>query len=147
MKSAMERFAAFLEQRGRRLTRRRRLVAEVFFRAGSHLSVEELAVLAKERDRGVGTATVYRTLNLLKEAGLASGLTGGTAPRYEPPSTQGHHDHAICRACGRIEEFRDSRIEALQARVAERLGFAVTDHRLEIYGLCASCRRRGTAAR
>lgn len=147
MQSPMERFARFLEGRGRRLTGRRRLVADAFFRAGGHLSAEELARLAKEHDAGVGTATVYRTLNLLKEAGLASGLSGGPAPRYEPPSSRGHHDHAICRACGRIEEFADPRIEELQARVAERLGFAVADHRLEIYGLCAACRRPGRAAR
>ena len=66
---------------------------------------------------------------------LVSGLA-----RYEPPSSRGHHDHLICRGCGRIVEFENDQIESLQEKVARRHGFIVTDHRMELYGVCGGCR-------
>ena len=141
----MQRFAGFLEGRNLRLTEQRRLIAEVFFRSGGHPSAEEITREVKAANAAVGFATVYRTLKLLTESGLARGMSIGDGfARYEPPSRQGHHDHLICRACGRIVEFENDRIESLQEKVAQQHGFTVTDHKLELYGLCGTCRTGGS---
>lgn len=140
----MRKFEAFLAARGLRLTEQRRLIARTFFASQGHPSAEEIHHRVKKADAGVGSATVYRTMKLLKDAGLAKGMSiGDSFARYEPPSGSGHHDHLICRSCGRIVEFANDQIEALQARVAGKYGFAVTDHRLELYGVCGSCREGG----
>ena len=142
--SPMQRFAEFLSARDLRLTEQRRLIAEVFFRAGGHPSAEEITREVKAANAAIGFATVYRTIKLLTEAGLARGMSiGDRCSRYEPPSQRGHHDHLICRACGRIVEFENDRIESLQEKVAYQHGFTVTDHKLELYGLCGACRTGG----
>ena len=139
----LERFAAFLEERGSRLTPQRRRVVDTFLHSEGHLSAEEIYLSVKASDPRLGPATVYRTLKLLREAGLAHGMNAGDGlARYEPPSAKGHHDHLICRGCGRIVEFENDQIEALQRRVAEQHGFVVTDHRMELYGICGACRGR-----
>lgn len=138
---ATERFASFLAERGLRLTGQRRVIAERFFRSEGHHSADELSRSVREAHPGIGPATVYRTLKLLREAGLATAMnTGDGLARYESPFRRAHHDHLVCRNCGRIVEFENDQIEALQQRVAERHGFIVTDHRLELFGVCGSCR-------
>ncbi len=141
----MHRFSEFLAGRQLRLTEQRRLIAEVFFRAGGHPSAEEITREVKAANAAIGFATVYRTLKLLTEASLAKGMSIGDGfSRYEPPSRRGHHDHLICRACGRIVEFENDQIESLQDKVARQHGFTVTDHKLELYGLCGACRAGGS---
>jgi Fur family ferric uptake transcriptional regulator len=140
----MQRFAEFLAGRDLRLTEQRRLIAEVFFRAVGHPSAEEITREVKSANAGIGFATVYRTLKLLTEAGLAKGMSIGDGfARYETPSQRGHHDHLICRGCGRIVEFENDQIESLQEKVARQHGFTVTDHKMELYGLCGACRAGG----
>lgn len=133
---------AHLERRGLKHSRQRELVAEVFFEAGGHLPVEALIQRVRLADPRVSVATVYRTMKLLAECGLAvpRQFEGGQT-RYEPAVGRAHHDHLICTACGEIVEFANDRIEALQARVAARHGFEVDTHKLELYGRCARCRR------
>ena len=139
----MKRFNEFLAGRGLRLTEQRRIIADAFFREKGHHSADTIFGLVKKSHPGIGYATVYRTLKLLKEAGLATGMNLGDGfARYEPPSKRGHHDHLICRGCGRIVEFENDRIESLQERVARRHGFTVTDHKLELYGVCGACRKQ-----
>lgn len=140
---ATARFTDFLAERGLRLTAQRRVIADIFFRTEGHHSAEEIARAVREQHSGIGPATVYRTLKLLREAGLATGMnTGDGLARYESPFRRAHHDHLVCRHCGRIVEFENDQIEALQQRVAERHGFVVTDHRLELFGVCGACRGR-----
>lgn len=140
-KAAVSRFGDHLAGRGLRLTRQRRVVADAFLSVDGHLSADDLLERVRARERGIGPATVYRTLKLLREAGLARGMSAGDGlARYEPPGRGGHHDHLICRGCGRIVEFENDQIEALQERVAARHGFTVVDHRLELYGVCGACR-------
>ena len=138
---------AHLERRGLKHSRQRELVAEVFFGTGGHVAVEELIQRVRREDPRVSVATVYRTMKLLSECGLAvpRQFDGGQT-RYEPGAGRAHHDHLICTACGEIVEFANPRIEALQARVAESHGFEVQSHKLELYGRCASCRREPRAA-
>jgi len=144
----MRLFEEFLEGRGLRLTDQRRQIALVFFDSDGHHSAEDIYHRAQQQLSGIGTATVYRTMKLLNEAGLAMGLNLGDGfARYEPPSERGHHDHLICRRCGKIVEFANDQIEELQAKVAKRHGFVVTDHRLDLYGLCGGCRAEGQTVR
>ena len=138
---ALSRLAGFLSERGLRLTGQRRVIADIFFGSEGHHSAEEIYRLVREAHPGIGPATVYRTLKLLREAGMATGMnTGDGLARYESPVRRSHHDHLVCRRCGRIVEFENDRIEDLQRRVAEQHGFVVTDHRLELFGICGACR-------
>ena len=132
---------AYLAQRGLKHSRQRERIAQVFFGMGGHISVDELLVHARREDRRVSLATVYRTMKLLAESGLATAREFGDGQtRYEVAAGRARHDHLICTHCGEIVEFANDQIEALQAAVARRHGFEVERHRLELYGRCARCR-------
>ncbi len=139
-KQAAEQLSEYLSGQGLKSTRQRDVVLNAFVSAGRHLSAEELYLLVKKSNPGIGYATVYRTLKLLAEAGLADerrfedGFT-----RYEYNASDGHHDHLICTRCGRILEFENERIEQLQQDVARKNRFKVQSHKLELYGLCSDC--------
>jgi Fur family ferric uptake transcriptional regulator len=138
---AVEEWRRRLEDRGLRLSGSRGAVLEAFFRARGHVSLQEIQRLARRWRPRVGFATVFRTMKLLEEAGLAERheFQGG-ASRYETTVGRGHHDHLICQRCGVIIEFTSPEIEQLQEQVARELGFTIREHRHEIYGLCAGCR-------
>ena len=127
---------AYLADKGLRVTRQRHLIAEAFFSAGGHPNIDQVYEAARAQDPRIGQATVYRTLKLLVDCGLAhqSDFGDGTT-RYEPAHAE-HHDHLMCVDCGRIVEFRNDTIEHLQDEIALDHGFKVTDHRLVIYGAC-----------
>jgi Fur family ferric uptake transcriptional regulator len=109
-----------------------------------HVSAEELAERVRAVDRRVSVATVYRTLKLLGESGLATPRNFGAGQtRWESAVGKTHHDHLICTVCGTIVEFANDEIERLQALVARRHAFEVESHRLELYGRCGACRGRG----
>jgi len=141
--AARERLASWIASRGLKATRQRDLIVDTFFSQTGHLSVDELVEKAKQRDPSIGAATVYRTMKILADAGLASArhFEGGQT-RYEAALDRHHHDHLICTSCGNIVEFENERIEELQDRVAEEHGFTVMHHKLELYGLCAECKQR-----
>lgn len=140
---ATEKLSDFLAGQGLKSTKQRNRILDVFVSAGRHLSAEELVLLVKKTDAGIGYATVYRTMKLLAEAGLAherrfeDGVT-----RFEYNATEGHHDHLICTRCGRIIEFENEQIEDLQMRVAKKNKFQVHTHKLELYGLCEGCQAK-----
>ena len=134
--------SAEISRLGLKHSRQRDLVANVFFDMGGHVSVEQLVAAARRSDPRVSVATVYRTMKLLADCGLAFPRQfDGTQTRYEPAAGRPHHDHLICTRCGTIEEFAEERIETLQSRVAATHGFQVETHKLEIYGRCAACRQ------
>lgn len=134
---------AYITRHGLKTSRQRELIAEVFFQARGHLSIDELLERVRRLDAGVGQATVYRTMKLLTQCGLAASRHFGDGhTRYEPVDDhEEHHDHLICTSCGKIVEFHNDQIESLQTRIAEQHGFVVTHHKMELYGLCAECRR------
>ncbi len=136
-----------IAKQGLKYSRQRELIAEVFLDSGGHLKVAELVALVRKSDPRVSQATVYRTMKLLADCGLAEArLFWDRQTRYEAPDAKvGHHDHLICTACGRIVEFVNDRIEELQREIAREQGFAVHSHKLEMYGLCRECRRRGVS--
>lgn len=142
-----ERLKRYLADNGLRLTRQRRSIAEAFFECGGHPNIEQLYEQVRKTDPGIGQATVYRTLKLLVESGLANqSRFGGGVTRYEA-DTGDHHDHIICTRCGLIVEFFDAELEELQSRIADRLGFRINDHKLELYGTDPRCEAAGRCVR
>jgi Fur family ferric uptake transcriptional regulator len=134
------RIDAALRERGLHSTGPRRLIIDEFLAAHEHVSLEDMVVRVRGRDSSVGLATVYRTLRMLVECGIAEEHQfGDRMTRYELLSADAHHDHLICTECGKILEFQEPRIERLQDEVALRFGFHQRSHKLEIYGECAAC--------
>ena len=133
-----ERLHAYMEKKGLRSTAQRRLIIDAFFEGSSHMTIEDLLAEVRTREPSIGYATVYRTLKLLAECGVASERHFGDGQtRYEVADGEGHHDHLICAQCGLILEFENDEIEKLQEQMAERLGgFKIVRHKLELYGLC-----------
>ena len=140
--------AAFLTRlrlllRDRRLpvTRQRLAVAEELIAADDHPSVEDLERRLRARGVLVGTATVYRTLELLADTGLVREHDFGEAfRRYEPVGAP--HDHLVCRRCGGVAEFGNERLERMLRMTADEARFHYQEHRTAVFGLCANCRRR-----
>ncbi len=135
---AQRTLAAHIHANGGKHTRQRDEILRTFFEAGGHVSIDELLARVQTRMPGVGYATVYRTLKLFEEAGVAHArnFQDGQA-RWEPVVPDAHHDHLICLDCGTIFEFEEPEIEARQNDVAARHGLHVASHRHEIYGRCA----------
>jgi Fur family ferric uptake transcriptional regulator len=135
---------SYIIKKGFRSTSQRRLVTDVFFRSGGHLSIEDLLAKVRQQDPRVGYATVYRTLRLLAECELANVRHfGDGVTRYELADEGAHHhDHLICITCKKIIEFEDDAIELLQGRIADRHGFALKSHKHELYGVCPECQQR-----
>jgi Fur family ferric uptake transcriptional regulator len=130
----------YMNKHGLRSTEQRRLVTEMFFASSDHLSIEDLLEQVRLEEPKIGYATVYRTLKLLKDCGLAfERHFGDGVSRYEVAWADEHHDHMICVECDKISEFEDEAIEHLQHEVAARLGFKLVRHKLELYGVCAGC--------
>jgi Fur family ferric uptake transcriptional regulator len=137
----MQVFMEYLEQKKQKLTSHRELILDNFIGNEGHRSVDDLYRAVREQDPRIGYTTVYRTMKLLVECGLAReiDLADGIT-RYEHLYNHQHHDHMICMQCGSSIEFYNEEIEAIQDAASEQLGFKVTDHRLQIYGLCKQCR-------
>jgi Fe2+ or Zn2+ uptake regulation protein len=135
--------AARLREAGERVTRQRLAVADALTAAGRQLSAQELYRRIHRRDPSIGRATVFRTLEALVVAGVARRLEldghvyGYVACRPE------HHHHLACDRCGRVVDIDEAYIRPVAERVAANLGFRIDDARVDFYGLCESCSRRG----
>lgn len=109
--------------------------------ADRHMSAEDVYKALRDADEDVGLATVYRVLTQFEAAGLVQRhhFEGGSSV-FEMASDD-HHDHMVCTKCGKVEEFLDETIEAQQEKVAEKLGYEISDHSLYLYGLCPACQK------
>lgn len=124
-----------LEDKGLRVTGQRRIVAQVLQDSDDHPDVEQLYARALKLDAGISIATVYRTVKLFEESGLLDKLEFGDGrARYED-AERDHHDHLIDMNSGEVIEFVDAEIEALQEKIARKLGYELRGHRLELYGV------------
>ncbi|HZH34220.1 MAG TPA: transcriptional repressor [Pyrinomonadaceae bacterium] len=133
-------FLNYVQKYGLRRTAQRDLILEVFLRTEEHLSSEALYDLVKQEDPTVGQTTVYRTLKLLTEAGLAREVRfGDNRTHYEHHYNHEHHDHMICTECGKIIEFFSAELEAMQDEIAAKYNFTITQHSLRMLGLCEDC--------
>lgn len=122
-------------QKGLRMTDQRRVIARVLGEAHDHPDVDELYRRASAIDNRISIATVYRTVRLFEEAGILSRLDFGDGrSRYEEVPTE-HHDHLIDTKSGKVIEFHNDELEALQERIARELGYRLVDHRMELYGV------------
>jgi Fur family ferric uptake transcriptional regulator len=135
-KKLREQWEEFLRRNNLNTTQQREAIVDAFLRAKEHVSIDELLIRVRKKNPKVGYATVYRTLRLLVDSGLATARQfdeGQT--RYEPAGA--HHDHLICMKCGLIVEFENEEIEHLQEKIAQSLGgFRVLRHKHELYSLC-----------
>jgi Fur family ferric uptake transcriptional regulator len=131
--------ASYLEEHNLKSTKQREAILDVFLRASGHVTSDELYQQVRAAHPGIGYTTVYRTMKLLCDAGLAAerhfddGIT-----LFE--IAHEHHDHLVCTRCGKIIEFECGMIEDTQNQIANRYGFRVLRHRHELYGHCEDCR-------
>ena len=126
---------ALCAEKGLRITEQRRIIARVLSEAEDHPDVEALHARSSAIDPGISIATVYRTVRLFEEAGILDRHDFGDGrSRYEA-APEAHHDHLIDVETGKVLEFVDPELEALQKLIAERLGYRLVDHRMELYGV------------
>lgn len=135
-------FSEYLKRKGLRLTPQRLKILETFLNANDHISMEDLFLLVRSKDNTIGQVTVYRTLKLLCEAGIASAVNFKEGMvRYEPLGLH-HHDHLVCEKCGKKIEFVNDAIEELQEKVCKAQDFIPTTHHMVLYGICSDCRKK-----
>ena len=142
MTEEQEVFLKHIQKAGLKRTAQRDLILDVFLRTEEHLSSEDLYRLVQKEDASIGQTTVYRTLKLLSEAGLAREVRFGDGrTHYEHNYKHQHHDHMICMECGDVIEFYSAELEALQDAMAAKHRFEIKQHLLRILGICVNCRR------
>lgn len=138
-------FLEHIQRLGLRRTGQRELIMEIFLENEEHLTIEGLHRLVQKADPTVGHTTVYRTLRLLTEAGLAREVRFGDNKTYfEHHYNHAHHDHMICTVCGRVIEFVSDEIESLQDEMAAKFDFMPTHHSLRMWGVCSECQAAKT---
>ena len=137
-----EALTRYLEDHHLKHTKQREAILEAFLETTGHVTGEDLYQRIRGKHPNIGFTTVYRTMKLLCEAGLANErhFDGGVT-RYEIQHE--HHDHLVCTKCGKIIEFECSMIESAQDEIAQRYGFRLLRHRHELYGHCPECRAKG----
>lgn len=142
LEAKRQQLKGYLIRLGLRHTRQREVILEEFLKKHEHVTVEELWGRVRKVDSTIGYATVYRTLKLLTECGLAHKRDFGDAGARFEGTTEHHHDHMICVRCGRIIEFKNDEIERLQKKVCRQHSFRMTSHKMELYGCCKACQKR-----
>ena len=144
----LSQFRTYLRQHNLPVTQQRLAIAGAVFASDRHLSVEEVANDVAAQGENAGTATIYRTLDLLVKSGLVVERDFGEGfRRFEPARGIPHHEHLLCTVCGRVDEFRDERLERMTTIIAESHGYSRQRHRLVIYGVCADCQKSGGPGR
>ncbi|WP_297194043.1 Fur family transcriptional regulator [uncultured Campylobacter sp.] len=139
----LDKFKKILKEGGLKYTKQREIVLKILYNSDAHYTPEALyiEIKSKEPDLNVGIATVYRTLNLLEEAGMVTSISFGIAGKKFELATKPHHDHIICKNCGKIVEFENPVIERQQALVAKEHKFKLTGHLMQLYGVCSDCNK------
>lgn len=132
-------FYNYLSNKGLKSTSQREIIVDTFLRTKGHLPIEELLKRVRKRNINISYATVYRTLKLLIECGVAKERHFSNSPAVYERIVDEHHDHMICLECGKIIEFENEEIEALQEQVAKLHHFTIFRHKHEIYGRCNRC--------
>src|SRR6266699_1611121 len=144
--AAKERFLAFLDGKNLRMTAQRQAIIDTVFGTEEHFTAEQLLAWARERDKSVSRATVYRTLPLLTESGLVREMDFGKDHKFYDPNYADHpnHSHIICQDCERIVEFESEKIERLESEITQKLGFSIKAQRLHITGACEQMKKLGS---
>ena len=139
----LEDFKELLKKNNLKFTIQREVILETLYNSNEHLSPESLYKLIQEKypKLNTGIATIYRTLTLLEESEIVTSLSFGAQGKKYELGVKEHHDHMICTECGQIIEFVDDEIEKRQQAIAKELGFKMTDHSMQIYGICKKCQK------
>lgn len=137
----LEKFKTLLKSNTLKFTKQRELILKFLYENEGHFTPEDIYMLLKKEhpEINIGIATVYRTLTLLEESGIASSISFGAQGKKYELGLKNHHDHLICTSCGEIIEFFDETIEAQQEMIAKKFNFQMTDHSMKIVGLCEKC--------
>ncbi len=142
MKSYLEQFQKYVSDSGLKNTAQRARIVEIFMETTGHLSTEEIYDIVRSVDASVGQSTVYRTMKLLCDSGLAHEVhLGDGVVRYEPHQEE-HHDHLVCEKCGKTVEILSKKMEKMQEGIAKKHGFTPTTHTMCLYGICSECRKK-----
>ncbi|HBF13263.1 MAG TPA: transcriptional repressor [Deltaproteobacteria bacterium] len=140
-KQYIETLNQYLSTKGLKKTHQRDVICNIFFAPPHrHYRIEDILEKSRKEDSTISYATVYRTLMLLVEAGLATQRHFGKGQSLFESVASHHHDHLICTQCGVIIEFENDAIEKLQESVAKKHNFKLTNHKMELYGLCHKCK-------
>ena len=139
--NALEDLKIVLKNKGMKYTEQRAVILQILLNIDEHLNAEELNDIIKKEypAQNIGIATIYRTLNFLEEVDLISSISFGKDGKKYEGNNDEHHDHIICTSCGKIVEFFDEKIEKRQDDIALENGFEITNHTLQIFGICSDC--------
>ncbi len=137
-------FIVLLKKMELKFTKQREIILKTLYDNDGHFSPEELHNKIKKKypELKIGIATIYRTLSLLEDAGLADSISFGKDGKLYELGIKKHHDHLICTQCGKITEFVDETIEKRQEEIAKKHNFLMQDHTMKIVGLCQECQNK-----
>lgn len=140
MRKEQEILNGYLKNKGLKQTSQRNVILETFLAAGKHISADELHELIRKKNPRIGFSTVYRTLRLLAECGIAREVNFGDGrARFEKGFDRSQHGHLICTSCGKTEEFTIGTMQRNIKQITSQFGYKAEGHRFEIYGLCKKC--------
>lgn len=142
--SLLVKFKELLKLNSLKFTKQREIILKTLYNYDEHFTPESLYLLIKENQPklNVGIATIYRTLNLLEESQMVTSISFGSAGKKYELANKPHHDHLICKSCGKIVEFEDNNIEKRQQDIAKANGFKLTSHLMQLYGICKKCQEK-----
>lgn len=145
MKPAKTIFRQYLKSKGMLASKQREQILDIFLKTEKHPTINDLYDRLRKKNPQISLATIYRTMKVICDAGLARETDfGGSTRRFEHKYKHQHHDHLVCLKCGRIIEVISSEIEKLQKKLAKKHKFEATRHRMEIFGLCKNCKSKET---
>ncbi len=145
MKSAKNILRQYLKNNGLLHSKQREQILDIFLKTEKHTTINDLYDLVRKKNPKIGLATVYRSMKVICDAGLARETDfGDGTKRFEHKYKHQHHDHLVCLKCGRIIEVVSPGIEKLQERLAKKHKFSAVRYRMEIFGICSSCNRKKT---
>jgi len=143
MKSAKTIFSQYLRKNGMLYSKQREQILDIFLKTEKHPTINDLCYLVKKKDPKIGLATVYRTMRVICDAGLAREVDFGDGiGRFEHEYRHQHHHHLVCLKCGKIIEITSGKIEEIQRQLAKKHGFTIARNTMKIFGVCKACKRK-----
>ena len=143
MKSAETIFRQYLKEKGLLYSKQREQILKTFMKARSHLTIDDLYNAVRKKNPRIGLATVYRTMRVICDCGLAREVDfGDGVRRFEHKYQHQHHHHLVCIKCGRVIEVTSNQIESLQKKLAKQHNFAPIRDTMKIFGLCSKCKNK-----
>ena len=143
MKSEKSIFRQHLRNNGMLRSKQREQILDIFLKTEHHPTIDDLYNLVKKKDPKIGLATVYRTMEVIYDAGLASKVGFGDGVKhYEHKYEHQHHHHLICLKCGKVIEVTSNRLEETQRQLAKKHDFTITRATMRLFGICKTCKRK-----